>query len=316
VSADLVALGVPCRTDEPALTRTLETALASWRRAPHAARAGLEVLVCLNGAPARAPLAALERFAEAAGAPLVTAPADGPWPPAPAPAPGRIGVTALVTARAGKPLAWNLLRTAVRAPVALFMDADVAFAPETFGLLLGALDAHPEAAIATARTTCAPRAGLFERIMAAPYGVEFPNISPQLYAARLALLPVCIPEDLLEPERWLELRVGRERVVRAAGAEVAVRLPGTLADFFRQRIRIEMGKVQFDHEYPGIAARGRAQPGVRDVLARLDAAARVRLAVYLALRAVAHALAWWRYRRGRTAGIWRQAATTKRWDGA
>ena len=152
--------------------------------------------------------------------------------------------------------------------------------------------------------------------MAVPYGVEFPNISPQLYAGRLAALPVSIPEDLLEPERWIELRVGRDLVVRAPGAEVAVRLPGTLADFFRQRIRIEMGKVQFTHEYPGIEARGRVQPGLRTVLASLGHGARARLAAYLALRSVAHALAWWRYRRGRTAGIWRQAVTTKRWDRA
>ena len=152
--------------------------------------------------------------------------------------------------------------------------------------------------------------------MAVPYGVECPNISPQLYAGRLAALPASIPEDLLEPERWIELRVGRDLVVRAPGAEVAVRLPGTLADFFRQRIRIEMGKVQFTHEYPGIETRGREQPGLRTVLARLGHGARARLAAYLALRSVAHGLAWWRYRRGRTAGIWRQAATTKRWDRA
>jgi hypothetical protein len=313
VSEALVSLAVPCRTDEPSLGRTLDTALVSWRAAPQAARAGLEVLVCLNGADAPGPRAALERFAAAAGAPLATQAADAARAGG-SPAPGAVGVTALLTPRVGKPFAWNVLRATARAPVALFMDADVGFAPETFGLLLDTLEAHPAAAIATARTTCAPRPGLFESIMAAPYGVEFPNISPQLYAGRLAALPATMPEDLIEPERWLELHAGRERVVRAPGAEVAVRLPGTFADFFRQRIRIEMGKVQFAHEYPGIETRGRPQPGVRAVLARLDHGARARLAAYLALRSVAHALAWWRYRRGRTAGIWRQAATTKRWD--
>jgi hypothetical protein len=238
----------------------------------------------------------------------------GAAPAASPPAPGSIGVAALLTPRVGKPNAWNVLRAAARAPLVLFMDADVGFAPDTFGLLLDTLEAHPEAAIATARTTCSPRPGLFESIMAAPYGIEFPNISPQLYAARLSALPAAIPEDLLEPERWIELQLGRDRVVRAAGAEVAVRLPGTLADFFRQRIRIEMGKVQFAHEYPGIETRGRPQPAVRAALASLGPGARARLGAYVALRSVAHALAWWRYRRGRTAGIWLQAATTKRWD--
>jgi hypothetical protein len=315
VSAPLVTLAVPCRTDEPSLGGTLDTALASWRHAPRAARCGLEVLVCLNGAEAPGPRAALERLATAAGAPLATQDADAPRAGA-SPAAGAVAVSALLTPRVGKPIAWNVLRAAARGPLALFMDADVGVAPETFGLLLDTLEAHPAAAIATARTTCAPRPGLFESIMAAPYGIEFPNISPQLYAARLAALPATIPEDLLEPERWIELLVGRDRVVRAPGAEVAVRLPGTLADFFRQRIRIEMGKVQFTHEYPGIESRGRAQPGLRAVLASLGPGARARLAAYLALRSVAHALAWWRYRRGRTAGIWRQAATTKRWDRA
>jgi hypothetical protein len=150
--------------------------------------------------------------------------------------------------------------------------------------------------------------------MAAPYGVDFPNLSPQLYAARLAALPAVMPEDLIEPERWLELTVGRERVVRVPAARVAIRPPGTLADFFRQRIRIEMGKVQLGREYPGLGARGAPQPGARAALASLGAAGGARLAAYLALRGVAHAVAWWRYRRGETAGVWRQAATTKRWD--
>src|SRR6185295_6139859 len=112
------------------------------------------------------------------------------------PAPGIVSVSALLEPRIGKPIAWNVLRASARAPLALFMDADVGFAPETVGLLLDTLEAHPAAAIATARTTCAPRPGLFESIMAAPYGVEFPNISPQLYAGRLAVLPATMPEDL------------------------------------------------------------------------------------------------------------------------
>jgi len=151
----LVTLAVPCRTDEPSLGRTLDTALASWRRAPQAARAGLEVLVCLNGAEAPGPNAALERFAAAVGARLATQAADAAREAA-SPAPGAITVAALLTPRVGKPIAWNVLRAAARAPIALFMDADVGFAAETFGLLLDTLEAHPIAAIATARTTCAP----------------------------------------------------------------------------------------------------------------------------------------------------------------
>ena len=50
------------------------------------------------------------------------------------------------------------------------------------------------------------------------------------------------------------------------------------------------------------------------VLAHLDATELGCLAAYLALRASAHAIARWRYRRGQTDGVWRQAASTKRWD--
>src|SRR5207249_4219579 len=115
--------------------------------------------------------------------------ADGigpaPLPPADAP----LTVAALLVGRAGKPLAWNVLRQHARAPVAIFFDADVWFAPDAFRLLLGALAAAPSAGLASGKTICAPRPRPFERIMAAPYGVDFPNLSAQLYAARLGALP-------------------------------------------------------------------------------------------------------------------------------
>jgi hypothetical protein len=223
---------------------------------------------------------------------------------------------ALLTRRAGKPLAWNLLRRHARGTIALFADADVSFTPDAFGLLLAGLAGAPAAVLASAKTTCAPRAGFFEGIMAAPYGVDFPNLSAQLYAARVAELPALMPEDLIEPERWLELVVGREQLVRIPAAGVAVRLPGTLADFFRQRVRIEMGKVQLARGYPGLDARGVRQPRLRAAVASLAPSALGRLGMYLALRGIAHGVAWWRWRRGRTADVWRQAATTKSWDAA
>ena len=45
--------------------------------------------------------------------------------------------------------------------------------------------AHPAAVLASARTTLRARGRrCSRRVMAAPYGVDFPNLSPQLYAAR------------------------------------------------------------------------------------------------------------------------------------
>jgi hypothetical protein len=307
----VVTLAVPCRTDEPALDRTLAAALDGWRRAGRPER--LEVLVCVNGGEPGPTVDVVRRFAAAAGAAaaVVDLDAGAELPPASGP----LAVGALVTRRAGKAIAWNALRRRAHGARALFVDADVAFVPDAAALLLAALDAHPAAVLAAGKTTCAPRPGAFEAIMAAPYGADFPNLSPQLYAAVVARLPAAMPEDLIEPERWLELTVGPDAIVRVPAARVAVRLPGTLRDFFRQRVRIEMGKVQMARQYPDLQERGTPQPGLGAVLA-LGGAGAARLGAYLALRSIAHAIAWWRWRRGRTAGVWVQATSTKRWDAA
>jgi len=308
-----VTLAVPCRTDEPALGRTLNAAWASWQAAAQSATHALEVLVCLNGASGESrALADLRAFAVARGVRLAEVQADARAEPTDAP----LAVTALCTPRAGKAIAWELLRRRALGATMLFLDADVSFPDDTFGLLLDALAARPDAILASARTTCEVRSTAFERVMAVPYRIDFPNLSPQLYAARRDGLPASIPQDLFDPEHWLELMVGAEHKVRVPGARVVIRLPGTLSDFFRQRIRIEMGKVQLARVYPGLERRGAAQPRGRAAFAGLDVPEVGRLAAYLALRSVAHAVAWWRWRRGETAGIWRQAATTKQWDAA
>jgi hypothetical protein len=310
-----LTLAIPCRADEPELGRTLAAALQSWR----AARVGvpLEVLVCLNGRePERAPaFAALEDFAAQQGIPLGRVDGDDVDAALPPPSTGPLAVVALTTTREGKAIAWNLLRRHARGDAAIFLDADVDLSRDAIGLLLGTLAAAPDAAVVSPKTICAPRPGAFERIMAVPYRIDFPNLSGQLYAARLAALPERMPEDLIEPERWLELVLGRERVGREPAARVVVRLPGTLRDFFRQRIRIEMGKVQLAADYPALQDRGAPQPRLRAALA-LGPADFVRLGVYLVLRETAHAIARRRWRQGRVAGVWRSVGSTKRWTAA
>jgi len=310
-----VTLAVPCRTDEPALGRTLGAAWTSWRAAPRERQGDIELLVCLNGdTPGRAALEQLHTFAHSLGAVPqqvdLDASADGRATPSGA-APH---VVALRTRRQGKAPAWNALRQHARGAAMIFMDADVSFAPDAFGLLLTALDGHPDAVLASGKTVCDRRPTLFDGVMAAPYGVDFPNLSPQLYAARTELLPARMPDNLLDPEHWLELTVGAERIVRVPDARVVIRLPATLGDFFRQRVRIEMAKVQLAAEHPGLAGRGAVQPGLAHVLRALGPADLLRLAVYLGLRRAAHAVARRRYARGRTTDLWPQAGSTKRWD--
>jgi hypothetical protein len=315
---DRVTLAVPCRTDEPALGRTLAAAWAAWQAVPQSRRGALEVLVCLNGeAPSRPAVEELRGFARLLGVALREVDLDAPaGDPPGADRRTDLGPTviALRTRRQGKAPAWNALRQHAAGATMLFMDADVSCAADAFGLLLTALDEHPDAVLASGKTVCAPHSSLFEGVMAAPYGVDFPNLSPQLYAARTGMLPARMPDNLLDPEHWLELTVGADRIVRAPRARVVIRLPATLRDFFRQRVRIEMAKVQLAAEHPHLAGRGAVQPGARAVLRALAPADLVRLAVYLALRRVAHAVARRRYQRGRTTDLWPQAGSTKRWD--
>src|SRR5436305_423526 len=192
--APTLTLAVPCRTDEPALARTLEAARAALEAAGQGGvvEGGVvELLVCING-PAPAASTALrdvEGFARAVQAPFAAVAADGARAASLPVATAPLTVAALLVGRAGKPLAWNVLRQHARAPVAIFFDADVRFARDAFRRLLGALADAPGAALASGKTTCAPRPRAFERIMAAPYGVDFPNLSAQLYAGRLVALP-------------------------------------------------------------------------------------------------------------------------------
>jgi hypothetical protein len=309
VSASPVTLAIPCRTDEPALGRTLEAAWAS------AADAGvpLATLVCLNGEGGAEPPASrqLADVAARTGRTLRTVDVDAGERPGPTDDPTTIVV--LRTRRPGKAIAWNWLRDALATALVVFVDADVSFGPHALGRLLHALAATPDAVLASPKTTCAARPTFFERIMAAPYGVDFPNLSGQLYAARVAGLPPRMPEDLIEPERWLELAIGAAHMVRDPEALVVVRLPGSLRDFYRQRIRIEMGKVQIARHYPELVPRGNAQPRLRTALASLGPADVLRLGAYVALRESAHAIARRRYGRQTTADAWVQAGSTKEW---
>jgi hypothetical protein len=291
-------VAIPCRTDEPALGATLAAVWRDWSERADGAAAGLDVFVCLNGAdpPDGGAAADVARFRAA----HATQP---------------VHVHVLRSAPPGKARAWNVLRRRCDRPLIIFLDADVAIAPGTIPRLLAALAAAPEAVLATPRTRCAPRPGCFEAVMAAPYAVPFPNLSGQLYAARTAALPPAMPECLLEPERWLELVVGPERVRHVAEAEVVVRLPATLRDFGRQRVRIEMGKVQLRRDFAGLLERSAAQPGVGRVLRATSPAGLVRLGAYLALREACHLVAAWRYRSVEDPSAWPQARSTKQWTG-
>ena len=304
-----VTLAIPCRTDEPDLGRTLDEAWARFAEA----HIPVATMVCLNGPGPDGCRARrdLEVHAQRSGRVVRSIDVDAERADIASADPDTVLV--LRTARAGKAIAWNLLRERLATEVVAFLDADVALGAAAVERLLHALARESAAVLVSPKTTCARRATVFEGIMAAPYGVDFPNLSGQLYAARTAGLPARMPEDLIEPERWLELEVGRARMVREPEALVVVRLPGTLRDFYRQRIRIEMGKIQIEREYPELARRGNPQPRLRTTIRSLSAGRLVQLALYLVLRESAHAVARRRYGRRTTAAVWVQATSTKEW---
>jgi hypothetical protein len=312
-----VTVAIPCRADEPGLAAVVDAVLANCGAAGFLERSRVELLVCVNGAGAPSdspPVLALRERCAAHGIPLEEIRLDGGGAPVPVPPPARaLGARLFLGSAEGKARAWNVLRAAAAGDPVFVCDADVVFSPGAFARLWTALSADPEAVVCSPKTDCRHDGSLLERIVAAPYRLDFPNLSGQLYAMRPRAAPRRMPEDLIEPERWLELAIGPERVRRDPGARVYVRLTTTLRDFFRQRVRIEMGKIQLRRMYPALLARSRPQPGVR-AAARLPAGDRVRLLSYLSLRGAAHVWAWWRYRVGGIEGIWPQARTTKVWD--
>jgi cellulose synthase/poly-beta-1,6-N-acetylglucosamine synthase-like glycosyltransferase len=313
-----VTVAIPCRADEPGLTLTIEEVLVNCRRAEFWGRSELELLVLVNGPERRAdarPVDAFRRWCDARSIPFERVDLDaGEMPLPPRPGPGRVFARLLTTPTGGKARAWNTLRAASTGSVIFFCDADVTFSPDAFARLYAGLLSDGDLALFSPKTDCRHEGTLLERVVAAPYRLDFPNLSGQLYAMRPERIPEDMPEDLIEPERWLELAVGPGRVGRDPAARVYVRATATLRDFFRQRVRIEMGKIQLARAYGRLLDRSRPQPRAAAVLA-LGARDQVALASYLVLRSLAQAWAWWRYRERAVEWIWKQPRTTKETPG-
>jgi hypothetical protein len=311
----IVTIAVPCRADEPGLRVVLDDILAQCRTAPLSRARVIELLFCINGitpGAAARPVSALREGCAAHGIPLAEEWIAADDVPASAGARAPRYARALLTAAEGKAHAWNLLRQASTGDPVLVCDADVTFSAGAFARLHAGLGASPDMVLFSPKTDCRHGGSVLERILAEPYRLDFPNLSGQLYAMRPDRAPARMPEGLLEPERWLELEVGPQHVGRDPTARVYVRLTTTLRDFFRQRVRIEMAKIQLQDAYRHLLARSRPQPGFA-ALGALTFAQRCRLTAYVGLRSIAHARAWWLYHRGRRAGIWVQPRTTKYW---
>lgn len=303
VGGDAITVAVLCRADEPALERTLRSLGDAAERL---ARAGREVAyaICVNGpSGSGAALAAAEAMAARH-------------------APGRVRV--LTDARADKARAWNLVRTGCVTPLIAFCDADVEVASDALEKLVATLDAAPEVQLASARQV--PIFGPFvseadagsqrqptfvARAAAIPYRFDFQVVGGRLYVMRTAAVER-MPEGLLLEDGWLSATLGNDVLRTVADAEVRFHPPTTLADYFRERMRTEAGKLQIREQRRD---QGRArQPIARYRWRAMIAVLRVEdiplLAVNLGVRGAARALAEVAARRGRSVP-WAPIASSK-----
>lgn len=223
-----VTIAVPCRGDEPALDRTLVSlgeAAARLEERGHDVR----FAVCVNGGPGPALRAALA-FAEGAGH-------------------GRTDVLELP--RADKAAAWNRLRAASGTDWIAFCDADVEPAADALYCLAESLEGRSEAVVATARLQPdLVGASFVGRAAALPHRFDLGVIRGPLYLLRNDSLGE-MPEGLLLEDAWLSAELGGRgpgAVLSVWSAVVRYRPANTLADYFRERLRTEAGKIQIRSE--------------------------------------------------------------------
>jgi len=218
-----VTVGVPCRADEPALSRTLD----SLGRAAETCRdLGREVdfVVCVNGV--RDGVCAAVEAARAFSTDV-----------------GRAHTEVLVDDVADKARAWNRIAAASRTPLLGFCDADVAVDPGTIEALARCLDLDSGKAIATARRIPEGGHSLIARAAALPARFDMGVVSGACYVVRADAVGA-MPEGLLLEDAWLSARLGRDSLAVVPSAVVRYRPPSSLRDYFRERLRTEAGKIQ------------------------------------------------------------------------
>lgn len=223
-----ITIAVPCRSDEPGLSRTLET-LAEAARSLEERGHEVSFAVCVNG-PNGPAHGAAEAFRAGSGR-------------------GRMSVFDLE--KADKAAAWNRLRGACETEWILFCDADVEPAPDALLRLAESLETRPDAVVATARLEPdLSGASMVARAAALPHRFDFGVVRGPLYLLRADALSR-MPDGLLLEDAWLSAELsarGTGSVLSVWSAVVRYRPAQTLADYFRERLRTEAGKIQIRAE--------------------------------------------------------------------
>jgi hypothetical protein len=291
LSPEAVTVAVLCRSDEPALTRTLDSLGRAAQRLAEGGRA-VCFAICVNGSDGQSALAAARGFA--VGQP-------------------RWATHLVVEAKADKARAWNLLRGSCTTPLLVFCDADVDVEETALVALIAALEAQPEKLLASARQVPAlDGASLVARAAALPYRFDFNVVGGRLYAMRRDAV-ARMPEGLLLEDGWLSARLGTDRLLTVPEARVFFRPPQTLGDYLRERVRTEAGKVQIRRER---RAAGQPQTPIarypwKEIARGLPLRDWPLVALNLGVRAIARVAAERAERTGRTIS-WSTIATSKR----
>ena len=263
-------IGVPAHAAEPDLARTL----ASLKLSGDRTGCRYEIVVVVNGpAEATQAVAGVREFASRAGLALT----EGGE--ARVPEPGRAcdpvigevdrpgtsvgaagGGSASPTVRLlrltmlSKVAAWNAIRSAARAPVLVFADADVRVAPSAIGILLSRLADEPGLAAVGSRESAVLESGdgVVARVAALPYRFDFSNVPGRLYALRATAIVEPMPAQVVAEDAYLTVKLGRSRFAKELAAVVYLRPPLTWRDYLRQRVRNEVGKLQLAREFPDL----------------------------------------------------------------
>jgi len=287
VAAQALTVAVLCRSDEPALARTLASlGVAAQRAATASGPRCVRFAICVNGPGEGNALAAARDFAARDSAATVQL---------------------IVDERPDKARAWNLVRAACTTPLLAFCDADVDVAPDALALLVAALENAPDVALASARQVPVivradgTPAALVARAAAIPYRFDFQVVGGRLYVMRTGAVER-MPEALLLEDGWLSAQLGNDALRTVHAAEVYFRPPSTLADYFRERLRTEAGKIQIRAQR---ADAGRPQQPIAryrwgTILGVLGASDVPLVAVNLGVRFCARGLAELAARRGRS----------------
>lgn len=317
VSSRLLAIGIPCRADEPSLHVTLESLLTACRHPGLPPDLHIEVVICINGlrrGEECRPLTAVRQVCAHHTIPLQEYDVTDSWPQR-----DRVSLsfTVLRSERMGKPVAWNAIRRWVASEAILFCDADVWVGEEAISCLYSTLQANSHLRLVASRQVplLTRGDGWLCRAAALPYRFYFHNVSGRLYIMRRDALVGDMPEGLLFEDAWLTVAVGKRWIAQDPRAQVFFLPPATLHDCLAERVRTEAGKIQIKRSHPALLAQGpAAEYPWREFMRGIRLRELPLALLLLSIRTFAHVRVRLALRAGEGQNLWQVVVSSKQWE--